>query len=215
MSDERDILTPLQAALEAVLFAASEPLSVERIAELLLVTPEDADELLRELRHDYDYGGRGIELVEIAGGYRLLTRPDFADYVRRLRAEEDSAALSRPAIETLAVIAYRQPVTRAEMEAIRGVKCERAINTLLERGLIKEMGRRRGPGRPIIYGTTRAFLEHFGLRDLSELPPLPVRDLATEEVATAASPDADLDAGSDEPGRESDNDNDKPSPDDR
>ncbi|MGE5560041.1 MAG: SMC-Scp complex subunit ScpB [Chloroflexota bacterium] len=186
MSDEREILTPLQAALEAILFAAGEPLSAEQVAELLAITVDEATDLLHELRHDYDYGGRGIELVEVAGGYRLMTRPDFHDYVQRLRSGAESAALSRPAIETLAVIAYRQPVTRAEIEAIRGVKCEKAINTLLERGLIKEMGRRRGPGRPIIYGTTRAFLEHFGLRDLSELPPLPARDLAAEEVAAAS-----------------------------
>lgn len=183
MSDERGILTPLQAALEAVLFAAAEPLSAERVAEILDIEADEALELLLELRRDYDYGGRGIELVEVAGGYRLMTRPDLALFVQRLRSGEETAALSRPALETLAVIAYRQPVTRAEIEAIRGVKCEKAINTLLERGLIKEMGRRRGPGRPIIYGTTRAFLEHFGLRDLSELPPLPARDQAADEVA--------------------------------
>lgn len=186
MSDERGILTPLQAALEAVLFAAAEPLTAERVAEILGISADEALELLLELRRDYDYGGRGIELVEVAGGYRLMTRPDFALFVQRLRPDEDAAALSRPALETLAVIAYRQPVTRAEIEAVRGVKCEKAINTLLERGLIKEMGRRRGPGRPIIYGTTRAFLEHFGLRDLSELPPLPARDQAADEVAAAS-----------------------------
>lgn len=193
MSDERGILTPLQAALEAVLFAAAEPLSAERVAEILGIAVDEALELLLELRRDYDYGGRGIELVEVAGGYRLMTRPDFALFVQRLRSDDDTAALSRPALETLAVIAYRQPVTRVEIEAIRGVKCEKAINTLLERGLIKEMGRRRGPGRPIIYGTTTAFLEHFGLRDLSELPPLPARDQAADEVAATGEDEAPSD----------------------
>jgi segregation and condensation protein B len=194
MSEIRDILTPLQAALEAILFTAAEPLSAEQVAECLSVTADEARELLHELRHDYDYGGRGIELVELAGGYRLLTRPDFALYVQRLRSGEEDPTLSRPAVETLAVIAYRQPVTRVEIEAVRGVKCDRALNTLLERGLIKEMGRRRGPGRPIIYGTTRLFLEHFGLRDLTELPPLPGRDYAAAEAEAAAAV-ADADPG--------------------
>lgn len=193
MIEGREILTPLLAALEAILFAAAEPLTAERVAECLGVSVDEAHELLHELRHDYDYGGRGIELAELAGGFRLVTRPDFALYVQRLRAGDEDPTLSRPAVETLAVVAYRQPVTRAEIEAVRGVKCDRALNTLAERGLIKEMGRRRSPGRPIIYGTTRLFLEHFGLRDLSELPPLPARDYAEAEAEVAAA------GGDDEP----------------
>ena len=126
---------------------------------------QDLDRLLQESR-------RGIQLVEVAGGFLLVTRARFFPYLRGLAPASRPAPLSAAALETLAVVAYRQPLTRSEIEAIRGVNCESALATLLERGLIEVAGHRQAPGRPALYRTTRRFLEQFGLRSLEDLPPL-------------------------------------------
>ena len=160
------------AILEAVLFAAEEPLTVVRLAEVL----EEPDgrkvgALVDALGERLAADRRGLELVEIAGGYALMTRPDLAPWVRRLKRVRP-ARLSRAALETLAVIAYKQPITKAEIEEVRGVSADGVLRTLAERDLIRVVGRRPDPGRPILYGTSRAFLEHFGFKDLSDLPTL-------------------------------------------
>jgi len=126
---------------------------------------------LEEVKGWYGSPSRGLALEEIAGGYRLVTRPQYASVLEKLFARPYSP-LSRAALETLAIVAYRQPITRLEIESIRGIKSESVIATLVERGLIKEVGRGDGPGRPVLYGTTNLFLEYFGLRDISELPPI-------------------------------------------
>ncbi len=155
--------------LEALLFVAWEPASVKRLAEALGLEPKFTQELLLELQEAYV--GRGFQLVEIAGGWQFLTQPEAAPYIERLykpRAQQ----LSKAALETLAIVAYRQPVTRAEIDNIRQVKSDAMLAKLMEKTLVKEVGRLDAPGRPILYGTTQEFLAAFGLVSLQELPPL-------------------------------------------
>jgi segregation and condensation protein B len=157
--------------LEALLFASEDPLSVQRIGEVIGCDKKEATRLARSLGERYDEEGRAVAVEEVAGGFQLRTRPDLAPWVRKLFAARP-AKLSRAALETLAIVAYRQPVTRPDIEKIRGVDCGAVLGTLLERRVVKIMGRMDVPGRPIIYGTTREFLELFGLKDLSQLPTL-------------------------------------------
>lgn len=160
-------LVPL---MEALLFVATAPVSVRRLAEATGTTEGQVRAALTQLAQHLAEGLHGIELRAVAGGYRLFTKKALGDYVECF-LQPVRAPLSSAAMETLAIIAYKQPITRAEIEAIRGVNCERSLRTLLERNLIRETGRMEAPGRPIVYGTTREFLEHFGLADLSQLPP--------------------------------------------
>ncbi|HEY8347801.1 MAG TPA: SMC-Scp complex subunit ScpB [Symbiobacteriaceae bacterium] len=159
------------AILEAILLASPEPLTIRRIAEVMGLEEREARILMEDLRKQYDQPGRGLCIREMAGGYVLTTRPEYAEYVERL-LQPKSRGLSHAALETLAIIAYRQPITKPEIEAIRGVKVDRVVEMLLERRLIREVGRKDAPGRPVLYGTTQEFLQYFGLRDLSELPPV-------------------------------------------
>lgn len=161
-----------KAIAEALLFASAEPLSAKKVAELIGLEERAARDLIEDLRKDYQSPGRGLEILEVAGGYKIATRPELSGFVEKLAAERGSSVLSHAALETLAIIAYRQPVTRAEVEAIRGVSIDKSLSTLLERRLVKEVGRKEGPGRPILYGTTKEFLMYFGLKDLSQLPPI-------------------------------------------
>ncbi len=139
---------------------------------------------LVSLSHDYEQEGRGLQLAEVAGGYRIMTKAEFAPWLKRLEKVKAPSKLSRSALESLAIIAYKQPIVRAEVEQIRGVETSGVIRTLLERKLVRIVGRKEEPGRPIMYGTTKFFLEHFGLRDLSQLPPLrEFRELGESEQA--------------------------------
>jgi segregation and condensation protein B len=168
--------------VEALLLAAREPLAAAQVGKLVPgLGAAGARELLEALRAEYDRDGRGFALCEVAGGWQLRTRPELADFVQRLELERP-ARLSRAALETLAVVAYRQPVTRAEVEHVRGVDCGPVLRSLLERHLLRLAGHREVPGRPMLYGTTRRFLEVFGLAGLEDLPSL--RDV--EELARAA-----------------------------
>lgn len=163
----------LTGILEALLFMAADPLPLNRIVTLLgAVSKDEVEQALARLKEDYAQEGRGLHLAEIAGGYRIVTKPDYAPWVKRLDKVKSPPKLSRSALESLAIIAYRQPIVRAEIEQIRGVETSGVLRTLLERKLVRIVGRKEEPGRPIMYGTTKFFLEHFGLRDLSQLPPL-------------------------------------------
>ncbi len=173
----------MAAALECLLFLAEEPLPEADLARMLEVTPTRTRELLDELSRQYE--GRGLQLVKIAGGWQLRTRTEYAPYISRLH-EPEKLRLSRPALETLAIIAYRQPVTRPEMEAIRGVNVDGVVSTLLSHNLIEERGRKEAPGRPMLYGTTREFLNHFGIDKLEDLPELPATEEAAAEAEAAA-----------------------------
>lgn len=160
----------LLALVEALLFAAREPVSLKRLTEVCEAGEEEVRAALAALGEHLAGERHGVEIAEVAGGYRLFTKRRFAGFVEALLQPAQSR-LSPAALETLAVIAYRQPITRLEIEVIRGVQCDHAVRTLLDRELIRVVGRKDGPGRPMLFGTTPAFLEHFGLRDLSELPP--------------------------------------------
>lgn len=163
-----------KCAIECLLFVAGEPLTLEQLAEALECTTLEAANLLDELRGDFAAAERGLQVIEVAGGYQLSTCAEFAPYLERLAvAQSDKHTLSQAALETLAVIAYKQPVTRVEIEAIRGVRADKSIANLMEMELICEAGRKETVGRPILYSTTRKFLQSFGLNALSELPQLP------------------------------------------
>jgi segregation and condensation protein B len=162
--------------VEALVLAAGEPLAAARIAQAVPgLSAARARELALELRAEYDRDERGFELVEVAGGFQLRTRPELGEFVQRLE-DERPARLSRAALETLSVVAYRQPVTRAEIEQVRGVDCGPVLRSLLERHLLRIAGHRDVPGRPMLYGTTRRFLEVFGLPSLEDLPTLRALD---------------------------------------
>jgi segregation and condensation protein B len=160
----------LSALIESILFVAGEPVSVERLASVLEVEPAQVEAALGALAESY--AGRGVRLQRHGERAQLVTAPEAAAAVERFLGAEPDNRLSQAAIETLAVIAYRQPITRAQIEAVRGVNCDAVLRTLLSRGLIEEVGRLEQVGRPILYGTTFAFLQHFGLQSLSDLPPL-------------------------------------------
>jgi segregation and condensation protein B len=176
----------LKSLIEAILFAAQKSLSIKEI-KTLISKPEDAEnsELVRafkkvketeisgaiqELKIDYTQQGRSFQIQEVAGSFQLISQPQFAPWLKQLFSEHRSSRLSQPALETLAIIAYRQPITRADIESVRGVAVDGVMQTLLERGLVTITGRAEVPGRPMLYGTTRSFLEHFGLSDLNEMP---------------------------------------------
>jgi segregation and condensation protein B len=163
-----------KAVIEGLLFVAgSEGITGKQVAAILEIDVEEALDLLYDLQSDYENQRRGLMIAEVAGAFQLTTRVEHAPFIERLAQQPQPPGLSQAALETLAIIAYRQPITRAMIEEVRGVKSDRAINTLISKHLIQEVGRAEGPGRPILYGTTKDFLEYFGLRDLSELPPPP------------------------------------------
>ncbi|HHV65816.1 MAG TPA: SMC-Scp complex subunit ScpB [Peptococcaceae bacterium] len=159
------------AALEALLFVAKEPLSISKMAEILELSSEDILELLQILQERYAATDSGLILVEVENSYRLATKPEMARYIETLY-KQPASALSNAALEVLSIVAYKQPITRGEIDFIRGVQSDRALATLVEKGLVREVGRKDGPGRPILYGTTEAFLVHFGLNSLADLPDL-------------------------------------------
>jgi segregation and condensation protein B len=166
----------IKAIIEALIFASPEPLTPKAIFKLLDSEPkEDVQAALAELKRDYERPG-GLQLVEVAGGFQIATRPDLHEWVRRLFHERSTQKLTAQSLETLAVIAYKQPITALEISEIRGVDTSGVLNTLLERHLIKIAGRKKVVGRPFLYATTKEFLIRFGLNDLTDLPK--VEDMA-------------------------------------
>ena len=214
MKDEEQVIeattarasAELKAILEALIFASPEPLTPKAMFKLLDNEPkEDVQAALDELKADYDRPG-GLQLVEVAGGYQIVTRPDLHEWVRRLFHERSTQRLTVQGLETLAVIAYKQPITALEIGEIRGVNASGVLNTLLERHLIKIVGRKPVVGRPFMYATTREFLIRFGLNDLSDLPrvedmaealgleaPLLVEQAPSEEMLPLEEPGSEAD----------------------
>jgi segregation and condensation protein B len=199
-------MSPLHRVLEALLFASDKPISAAEcvkylkgavesapedaeVAALAKTKPDEVAVAMRELEAQYGEEQRGFRLVESGAGWKAVTTPDAVPWVRQLFPENRPARLSPSALETLAIVAYRQPITRADIEAVRGVNVDGVMQTLLERGVIRISGRADVPGRPLLYGTTEFFLEHFGLRSLDELPncaelrrvELPVADKGEEQ----------------------------------
>lgn len=162
----------LIGAIEALLFVSDEPVAASRLAKILDVGAGEAEASLKALSAEYAQEDRGFQLREVAGGWRLYTHPAYHAQVEEYVLSWDTRRLSQAALEALAVIAYHQPVARQGVNAIRGVNSEAVISSLIEKGLVREAGRDRNVGNAILYGTTRTFLERFGLKDLSELPPL-------------------------------------------
>jgi segregation and condensation protein B len=163
-------MSELKAIVEALIFASPDPVTVKMLVRLLGSEPkEDIVAAIAALKQDYERPG-GLQMVEVAGGYQIVTRPELHEWVRRLFHERTTQKLSVAALETLAVIAYKQPITAPEIAEIRGVNTAGVLGTLIERRLIRIVGRKQVVGRPFLYGTTRAFLTRFGLNDLSDLP---------------------------------------------
>lgn len=159
-----------KAAIECLLYMAVEPITPKKLAKIVGLREEDVLYILDEIAYELIKPEHGIQLVQLDGGFRIATKPQYAPYVEQLYAKPQSTNLSYAALETLAIIAYKQPITRAEIEAIRGVNVEKVLTSLMERNLIQEVGRKESPGRPILYGTTSEFLCHFGLTSLEQLP---------------------------------------------
>ena len=173
----------LKGALEALLFVTDEPVGVITLADMLEVEPAEVECALVDLRAQLEDENRGIQLREVAGGWRLFTHPVYHELVERYVLSWDTRKLSQAAIETLAIIAYSQPITRAGVASVRGVNSDSSINSLVEKGLVREAGVDSTPGNPVLYATTRTFLEKFGLRSTSDLPPL--SDYAPDEATRA------------------------------
>lgn len=169
----------LMGAAEALLFVSDEPVSSAKLAAILEISPVEMDEVLTELAAEYADENRGMQLREVAGGWRFYSHPAYHDLIERYVISWDTRRLSQAGLEVLAIIAYHQPVTRAGINAIRGVNSEGVVSSLVEKGLVREMGRGEAPGNAILYGTTRSFLERFGLKSVKDLPPL--EDFAPDE----------------------------------
>lgn len=169
----------LMGAAEALLFVSDEPVSSTKLAAILEISPVEMDEVLTELAAEYADENRGMQLREVAGGWRFYSHPAYHDLIERYVISWDTRRLSQAGLEVLAIIAYHQPVTRAGINAIRGVNSEGVVSSLVEKGLVREMGRDDAPGNAILYGTTRSFLERFGLKSVKDLPPL--EDFAPDE----------------------------------
>ena len=179
----------IKSALESMMFTWGEPLPAKQAADVLDISKDEAVEHFRALADEYEQEGRGIVIREVNGAFQFVTREENADYVRRLCTPIKSKKLTQSALEVLAIIAYKQPVTKGEMEAIRGIKCDRVVEGLASKGLIQEVGRSNAIGRPILYGTTDTFLKNFGFTSLKELPEI-------EDIESVLSEDIE-DAGTD------------------
>lgn len=174
----------IKSIIESILFVSGEPLSLRDISINLEMPPRYIEEILNEMISDYEVSERGIKLISIKGDYQLVTKSENSDYIQRLLKKNKRQSLSQASLESLAIIAYKQPITRIDIDEIRGVKSESAIQKLIEKNLIKESGRLDVPGRPILYSTTDEFLRQFELNDLKELPSLDLFDNTdeTEEI---------------------------------
>lgn len=165
-------LRELKSIIEALLFTWGDPLDISDISSILDIKEKELEPIIQEMIDDFDYNMRGIRIIRINNSFQLGTRAEHFDWIKKLSNPKTTKNLSNAALETLSIIAYRQPVIKSDIEAIRGVRCDKAIETLMDRGLIVETGRMERAGRPILYGTTEVFLKAFGLENLKELPSL-------------------------------------------
>lgn len=178
-----------KSALESMLYVWGEPLSIKAASDVLGIEYDQVKELLIELKDEYENDGRGIRIRQINRSFQMITPAENAIFIKRLCTPVKSSKLSQAALEVLAIIAYKQPVTKAEIEAIRGVRADRVVEGLMKRNLVAEKGRSEGIGRPIIYGTTDVFLKQFGFASISELPPFQDLEgvLSDEEIENSSS----------------------------
>lgn len=173
----------LPAAIEALLFVTDEPVGATELADMLEVEQSDVREAIAQLSDQLENDARGIQVREVSGGFRLYTHPAFHELIEKYVVSWDTRKLSQPALEVLAIVAYGQPITRAQVSAVRGVTSDSPLNTLVERGYVREAGTLDAPGNPLLYATTRTFLEKFGLNSIEDLPPL--EDFAPDEKSAA------------------------------
>lgn len=179
-------LDEAKAVLEALIFSAKDPVSPDQLAEISGIDKQTVEAILGQLVQEYERSYHGVALLQVAGGYIFGTKPQYANFVRKLHEPVIRTGLSHAALETLAVIAYKQPCTKLDIEAIRGVKVDSSIASLMERGLIRDVGRKDAPGRPVLYETTQEFLIRFGLNSLDDLPALPEKSLfQLKEIAAS------------------------------
>ncbi|AOY78404.1 SMC-Scp complex subunit ScpB [Clostridium formicaceticum] len=160
----------IKCIIEAVLFAWSEPISIKELSRVLSIEGKEIKKILEEMIDAFNFHKRGIQIIKMNDYYQLATRQEYYPYIRKLLEPKENKGLTQAALETLAIIAYKQPITKAEIEGIRGVKCDKALSTLQEKSLIEEQGRLEKIGRPIVYGTTMQFLKTFGLKAIDDLP---------------------------------------------
>ncbi|KAF0185820.1 MAG: segregation and condensation protein B [Nitrospirae bacterium] len=179
--DAANVAAQRKAVLEALLFVAGEAVPAASLAKSTDVSEKEVVQLILELAADYRQRGAGLVIRQIEDSFQIVTNPEFGQWVKRFRNVNVSTKLSQPALETLAIIAYKQPITRVEIDQLRGVNSDGAIKTLLEKRLIKIVGKKEVPGRPFLYATTKDFLQYFGLSSLSELPSIP--DILRDEAA--------------------------------
>jgi segregation and condensation protein B len=170
-----------KAIIEALLFASGEPLTIGAIIKATSLTEQDIRDIMRDLIAEYSGRDSGIVIAEIADGYEMLTDPELAAWIRRLKNINVSNKLSQPALETLSIIAYKQPITKVEIDQLRGVNSDAAVKSLLDKRLVKIIGKKESPGRPFLYATTNEFLHYFGLKNLAELPA--IHDFFNTEAA--------------------------------
>lgn len=181
----------IKPVLESLLFMAGDPLTVGNLKNILQVNENEISRAVHELADEYRSRDSGLLVAEVAGGVQMITNPSSAPWIKKLLTSVLPAKLSRQSLETLAIVAYKQPITKAEVESIRGVNSDGVMRTLLERRLVRILGRKEVPGRPLMYGTSREFLQYFGLKDLSELPTLKeFEDLERSGSETALEPQA-------------------------
>ncbi len=203
----------IRSAVEALLFASDKPLTPEQLKNALGVDAASLRKALEELAGEYEQSNRGIRLAEIAGGYQMITAAGFAPFLKKLFKSRHGDRLSRPAMETLAIIAYKQPLTKSQIQSLRNVNIDGVMKSLLEKNLIRITGRKKAPGRPFVWGTTRFFLEHFGLKSLEQLPKIEnfqelavkseageIESISEEDAAGLAAQEPPVAAGS--PGQE-------------
>ena len=170
-----------RAILEALLFVAAEPVVPKDLKQVTEMHERDITALLDELVDEYASRGGGVIVGKVAGGYQMMTNPEHSDLIKRLKGKASAQKLSIPALETLAIVAYKQPITKAEIEDLRGVSADGVVKSLLDKRLIKIVGHKEAPGRPLLYCTSKEFLQYFSLNDLTELPTL--KDLEREDIA--------------------------------
>ncbi|NKF05358.1 segregation/condensation protein B [Clostridium gasigenes] len=168
--------TAIKSVIESLLFVSGEPLSIRDLHNNLEISIKVIESVIEEMVHDYEEDNRGIKLISINGEYQLVSKPQNSDSIQKLLKKNKRQSLSQASLESLAIVAYKQPITRIDIDEIRGVKSDSALQRLIERELIKDIGRLEVPGRPIIFGTTEEFLRQFGLKDLDELPSLDLYD---------------------------------------
>ena len=161
----------IKPIIESLIFAAEEPITLRKLVDIIGdIDSAQVLEAVAQLKNDYDTQGRSFQIEEIAGGYQLFTKPEYYEWIAKLRKKSGETKLSQAALETLAIIAYKQPILRADLESIRGVQSGQIIRLLMEKDLVKVVGRDESLGHPLLYGTTKRFLEYFGLKDLKDLP---------------------------------------------